>query len=191
MKANQKGFSVVEILIVVVVVGLLGAVGWLVYDRQSNKNKETTSTAQFEQSSATNQANKEASNSKYLDIKEWGVQISVPNEIQDLTYENYQNYRGIESVRLTSPSLEAEGKLSGGPETQEKMGLLYRAKTGTKSGLARCDTNEDCATQNNWSHKTVGDYFYYYDPTHAGDGFFSGTYRKSVDDSIKTLSPTN
>ncbi|MEX2014658.1 MAG: prepilin-type N-terminal cleavage/methylation domain-containing protein [Candidatus Saccharimonadales bacterium] len=37
MKNNQKGFSVVEILIVIVVVGLLGAAGWLVYVRQKIK----------------------------------------------------------------------------------------------------------------------------------------------------------
>lgn len=45
MKSNQKGFSVVEILIVIVVVGLFGAVGWLVYDRQKSKtdNKEAAS----------------------------------------------------------------------------------------------------------------------------------------------------
>lgn len=38
MKKNQKGFSVIEVLVVIVVVGLLGAVGWLVYDRQSSKS---------------------------------------------------------------------------------------------------------------------------------------------------------
>lgn len=37
MKVDQKGFSVVEVLIVIVVVGLLGAVGWLAYDRQKDK----------------------------------------------------------------------------------------------------------------------------------------------------------
>lgn len=45
MKVNQKGFSVVEILFVMVVVGLLAAIGWLVYDRQNNKsNKEQANT---------------------------------------------------------------------------------------------------------------------------------------------------
>ena len=44
MKNNQKGFSVVEILIVIVVVGLLGAVGWLVYDRQKSKTPDTSNT---------------------------------------------------------------------------------------------------------------------------------------------------
>ncbi len=42
MKQNQKGFSVVEILIVIVVVGLLGTVGWLVYDRQSSHKQALT-----------------------------------------------------------------------------------------------------------------------------------------------------
>jgi prepilin-type N-terminal cleavage/methylation domain-containing protein len=40
MKSSQKGFSIVEILIVAVVVGLLGAVGWLVYDRQKSKTDD-------------------------------------------------------------------------------------------------------------------------------------------------------
>jgi prepilin-type N-terminal cleavage/methylation domain-containing protein len=42
MKSNQKGFSVVEILIVIVVVGLLGAVGWLLYDRQQSKSSNAS-----------------------------------------------------------------------------------------------------------------------------------------------------
>lgn len=40
MKTNQKGFSLVEILLIVVIVGLIGTVGWLVYDRQSSKSRE-------------------------------------------------------------------------------------------------------------------------------------------------------
>ncbi len=41
MKANQKGFSVVEVLIVIAIVGLIGIVGWLVYDRQNGKEKDS------------------------------------------------------------------------------------------------------------------------------------------------------
>lgn len=37
MKNNQRGFSTVEILIVLVIVGLIGVVGWLVYDKQQSK----------------------------------------------------------------------------------------------------------------------------------------------------------
>jgi Tfp pilus assembly protein PilE len=49
LKANQKGFSVVELLIIIVVVGLLGAVGWLVYDRQTDKDSNSQSTAKTSQ----------------------------------------------------------------------------------------------------------------------------------------------
>lgn len=43
MKTNQKGFSVVEGLLVLLVVGLIGTVSWLVYDRQQNDNKQEPS----------------------------------------------------------------------------------------------------------------------------------------------------
>ncbi len=38
-KLNQKGFGVVEGLLIVVVVALVGVVGWLVYDRQKTEPK--------------------------------------------------------------------------------------------------------------------------------------------------------
>lgn len=44
MKQHQKGFSVVELLIIIVIVGLIGTVGWLVYDRQKSKAKTNEST---------------------------------------------------------------------------------------------------------------------------------------------------
>ena len=42
MRKNKKGFGVVEILLVIVVIGLIVAVGWLFFDRQKSKNNETT-----------------------------------------------------------------------------------------------------------------------------------------------------
>lgn len=43
MKKNQKGFSAVEVIVVIVIVGLLGAVGWLVYDRQKSTSVNSSS----------------------------------------------------------------------------------------------------------------------------------------------------
>lgn len=40
---NQSGFGTVEIILIVIIIGLLGAVGWFVYDR--NHNKATPSPA--------------------------------------------------------------------------------------------------------------------------------------------------
>jgi len=53
MKTNQKGFSVVEVLVVIIIVGLLGTVGWLVYDRQKNKTDDTNTASQTTQQKTT------------------------------------------------------------------------------------------------------------------------------------------
>lgn len=52
MKKNQNGFSVVEVLVVIVVLGLLVAIGKFAFDRMQNKNKDSgASTSQQEQAS--------------------------------------------------------------------------------------------------------------------------------------------
>jgi hypothetical protein len=46
-KLNNKGFGITVVLIIVVIVGLIGVAGWLVYDRQKD-NTENSQTAQQE-----------------------------------------------------------------------------------------------------------------------------------------------
>lgn len=81
MKTNQKGFSAVEIILVVAVVGLIGAVGWLVYDRQQGNTNAKTETSEPAKAAASNTSQKEDANNtpedqaKYLVIKEWGVKL--------------------------------------------------------------------------------------------------------------------
>lgn len=72
MKNKQKGFSVVEILVAVVIVGLLGVVGWLVY------NQHNKPTASIESSKTTK--------SSELKIKEFGLTITLPPKLQGVTY---------------------------------------------------------------------------------------------------------
>lgn len=59
MKKNENGFSVVEVLVVVVIVGLLAAVGWLVYDRQKNEqSSQAPATTQNTESKASSEQSK-------------------------------------------------------------------------------------------------------------------------------------
>lgn len=62
MKRNEKGFGAVELLVIIVVIGLIGAVGWLVYDRQKSKqnNAETTQQPSSAQPVAKNDTKQEA-----------------------------------------------------------------------------------------------------------------------------------
>jgi len=75
MKKNQKGFSVVEVLIVVVIAGLLCGIGWLVWDRNKSDKK-----AQTEQSAvvSTPAAAKEDTTKTY----------TIPNEALTFTYDS-------------------------------------------------------------------------------------------------------
>jgi len=90
MKVNQKGFSVVEILIVIVVVGLLGAVGWVVYDRQNSKNDSAQSTVQQENQAKqpTADDNKEAEkklSANWLLRQSSSASIRIPDGFNFLT----------------------------------------------------------------------------------------------------------
>ena len=59
MKSNQKGFSGLEILVITFIVGLIGVVGWLVYDRQKNKTDSKSTTAQTSQQAQQESLNQE------------------------------------------------------------------------------------------------------------------------------------
>ena len=84
MKINQKGFSVVEILVVVVVVGLLGAVGWLVYDRQkSNTDSKNTAAQTSEQ---TKSVADDTEQQTFFEIKELGVKFELSDNLAGLYY---------------------------------------------------------------------------------------------------------
>ena len=80
MKA-QKGFGLVEIIIIIAIVGLLGVAGWLVYDRQ-----KSPTTADSSAQTAQEPVAKPDPNAGYLVIKEWGVKIKMKDAAK-VTYD--------------------------------------------------------------------------------------------------------
>jgi len=100
MKINQKGFSLVELLIAVVVLGLLGTIGWMVYDRQTNIT-----------SNSTNSQSKEDER-KFLVIKEWGVKFPLVSSLESVVYTSgHYNIGGAyspDSARLGLTSLGSD-----------------------------------------------------------------------------------
>ena len=53
MKNNQNGFSVVEVLLIIIVVGLMCAAGWIVYERQNKDSDDNTNMSVTKQESPT------------------------------------------------------------------------------------------------------------------------------------------
>lgn len=132
MKVNQKGFSVVEILIVIVVVGLLGAVGLLVYDRQKSKtDSQQTNTQTTEQSKET--PKEEAKTSTPYSFKELGVSMDILNGWE--VKSNPTQSEGANFYSWTVQKSGADGKIElsstgfrGGFEGCEGAGSLTAAK---------------------------------------------------------------
>lgn len=162
MKKNQKGFSAVEILISVVVIGLIGAVGWLVYDRQSaskdTDNDQTTTTQEEKSEEETTKTN-----GNTVKFTELGVQISVPDEIKDIVYviEKQTDHRGKEVIyaRLTTRSLQAS--FSDCDAEGSSIGVIAK-------GLGTLPTDDEAHMYYGGSFtKQYGDFFVTYEESHA------------------------
>lgn len=87
MKQTQKGFSVIETLLLVAVVVLIGALGWLFFNQQILKNgqKNTADALANKESDATT-VTKSDLNKGYLVVKEWGLRFKVPDGLTDIRY---------------------------------------------------------------------------------------------------------
>lgn len=156
---NQKGFGIVEILVVIVVVGLIGAVGWLVYDRQKTTKQGTTA-----QQSATNQDKTSTDKNQtaqinYLTLEDFKVRIPLNDKTNKLklgqvTSSAYSD--GDKSVAILAPELDNVWKCAAGAEGPK--GTIGTISITTQS--KRSGPYEPLAT------KKVGAYTYGFE---AGD----------------------
>src|SRR5258708_23143776 len=81
--ANKRsGFSIVEGLIVVLVIGLLGLSSWMVYQRIKTSATTTGASPNVNQQTTTQPAPTVA----YLTIKEWGIKLPLSASIKDAYY---------------------------------------------------------------------------------------------------------
>lgn len=149
MKNNQNGFSAVELIVVLVVVGLLGTVGWLVWDRQNTKHTTTkVSTSTVGKSVPTKSENTAAapvtSKKNYVTISEFNVKFSVPESLGNVKYVIEPAASGY--VRLSSDK-------NIGCDGAESLGTLFRDTSSTYPELGGT-TNTPVAH--------VGNYYYYF-----------------------------
>jgi cytoskeletal protein RodZ len=98
-KVNQQGFAIGTLLLIIVIVGLIGAVGWLVYDRQQ-KNDEPTSN-----SSVTKEDTKESTESLAKTSITQGATTVVVEHSSSWKVEDTTTEYGPENP-LTLPSKE-------------------------------------------------------------------------------------
>jgi Tfp pilus assembly protein PilX len=86
---KQLGFSVVEVLVVILVIAALAVTGLLLYQRHkpiSTKNNATNPTQSTTQPQSTTTTQTHQTATQYLTIKEWGVKMPLSNSIKDAYY---------------------------------------------------------------------------------------------------------
>lgn len=90
---RQRGFGVIEVVLGVVVVGVIGAAGWLAYRHYHQQPKTntvggTSSSSQTKEPTIKSQTQQGAVATTTTEtIPELGIDITVPNAIKDLKYE--------------------------------------------------------------------------------------------------------
>jgi len=130
MGRDQKGFGVIEIILILVLVGILGFVGWSVYNNLQQTN--VTNKATIDASNQTvNQKETTIDADGYFVIKEWGVRFKpVDNSLTIMAQKraNTSANPGVEIYNLTAKEIDEHG----GHCTQESgflLAALSRSKT--------------------------------------------------------------
>ncbi len=147
MNENQKGFSVVEGLLILIIVGLIGCVGWYVWHAKNNADANLNSAASSNTVIPPTQQTKPKDTAQYLEIKEWGVKFKIPSNLTSIEYKiNEQNNLAF----LGSPQLASI------------------APTCTLDNIALGTLERDSGSSSADDAKHIGQYYYNYVDTKTG-----------------------
>lgn len=168
-KINQSGFAVVEIVVAVVILALIGGVGYYVYhsNQQTDKKLDNLS-SNLQKNPATSPTKPDNSvastqpKQKYLVIKQWGVELPLSASISDAYYLNYNGSFGLGTRSLTA--LDSSCAPNGdAPSSIDRQ------------SVASHDANQAKVANNNWGggfepqvfSTRVGNYYYQFSHAQA------------------------
>lgn len=97
---HQKGFSIIETILVLVVIGLISVIGYLIVGKHATSTKLTSSTKAPSVSVTSNKA----SSTIVIPIHQLGLSLTLPTSLGGLTYSFY---RTTLSSTNTTPILGA------------------------------------------------------------------------------------
>lgn len=150
---NQKGFSALEALLILVIIGILGGTGWYVW---SSKNK-TDQALNNAANSSVNETTAKTKNSttltaekKYLEVPELGVKFELSKDIEDAYYDksdrpsviNLRVHSLDKFPQCKSNELSVAGLIKGNKNEPDQTGKTA-AETGTFEGQRTVIIGED------------------------------------------------
>jgi hypothetical protein len=156
MIRNQKGFSAVEALLIVIIVGMLGGVGYYVWHSQKQVDNTYSQTAN---SSAAPKLKE-----KIITIPEWGVKATIATNLtlQYKIEEGNSSFAKFSSKELKSSGPycgDGTGNYGGGIERYLQNEEVHTGSDGAGTGLSAADYAKTLKA-NEYGH--VGAYYYFY-----------------------------
>lgn len=103
-KKNQKGFGILEGLLIIVIIGLLGGLGWYVWSNRAEEPQPITESPAVQTTKDVEETEAETEDDSYLTVKEWGVKFKLDESIKDAGY--FFKKTTDDFVFLTTPRLE-------------------------------------------------------------------------------------
>lgn len=158
-KSKQSGFSVVEALIVIVVIGLFAVGSWAVYQRTKQSATKTDAASNPNQSTQQTPAPAVA----YLTITEWGIKVPLSDAIKDATYipaATIVDKNGRPAAMwVSTAAIEAKGCTLSNKDRDGggAIGEIMRIEPGDTDGITG-----ELLTKKFPNGTTVGGYYYAY-----------------------------
>lgn len=84
---SQNGFSHIEALLISVIIGVIGSVGWYVIGQKNKDRAKST----IQTTNKKSESNNNSQNQQYLVIKEWNVKFKIDSSLGKITYAPYSN----------------------------------------------------------------------------------------------------
>lgn len=162
---SQKGFAALESLLIVVIIAIVGGTGWYVMRAKNNADitlSQTTSSSVVPTKKAAS-TKPDTVSQKYLVIKEWGVELPLPANIQDAVYGGGNNSGGYDSFRLSTTSLSTQDPQCGPDQTS--VGYILR-QTAALHDTNLSNYKDDPLNYPVYDTK-IGDYYYSYQHSQA------------------------
>jgi len=157
---NQKGFAVLEGLLILVIVGILAGTGWYVMKAKDQTDKTLGQTS----NSSVQPAKASATSQKFFTITEWSVKAPYSGDL-GLQYKITSDDLGETWAQLSSDKLIKADP--GWSVENQAGGIIARLKTGEQVlGPAGQDTGQTIeqliASGGLTEYSHLGDYYYYY-----------------------------
>jgi len=169
-KLDQKGVGTLEVMLLIVVIALIGGVGYYVFkmNKDTNKtldnaNKSSSSTTASTQAKSGSQQTQATDSTKYLTITELGIKLPLTDVTKTAYYYTKDGYAYLSTTQLKDkdPSCAANETSIAAISKSAKT-----AKYETSGGQQLGQTNEEWVKANGYG-TTIGDYTYIVTPGQA------------------------